>query len=122
MDAVEAYILEQEGDQRAVLDYLHHLILAEPGTSAKLRYKIPFYYRKSWVCYANPREGGIELAFLRGNELSNEQGLLQARGRKQVSGVIFQNCAAIPEAALLEILQEALLLDESVPFKKNRRS
>jgi len=113
MNEVEAYIAEREGEQRLVLDYLYQLLVSEPGVTAKIRYKIPFFYRRSWVCYTNPREGGIELAFLNGHLLSNVQGLLQARGRKMVKGVVFHRLADIPEAALLEVIQEAFLLDEA---------
>jgi hypothetical protein len=114
MNDVEAYILDQKGAQQEVLDYLYQLLSIEPGVQAKIRYKIPFYYRRKWVCYTNPREGGIELVFLRGQELSNEQGLLQTRGRKMVAGVVFHQVSDIPEEALMEIIQEAFLLDEEM--------
>ncbi len=121
MDAVEAYMLDQEAPQRAVLEYLHGLLMAQPEVHAKIRYKIPFYSRNSWVCYTNLREGGVELAFIQGAELSNEQGLLQARGRKMVTGVVFHSVEDIPEAALLEVIQEALLLDEVAPYRGPKR-
>lgn len=121
MDAVEAYILDLEQPQRGILEYLHQLLLSHPEVTCQIRYKIPFYSRKKWVCYTNPREGGIELAFIQGAELSNEQGLLQARGRKMVTGVVFQSVGDIPEAALLEVIQEALLLDEVAPYNGPKR-
>ena len=123
MDAIESYILENEGIQKALLQYLHRLLSEQPGVVSKIRYKIPFYYRKSWVCYLNPvKNSGIELAFLRGNELSNEQGLLEFRGRKQVSGIVFYQLNEIPEEAVMEIIQEALLLDEEVAYASKRKA
>lgn len=110
-----------EEPQRGILEYLHQLLMAHPEVTCKIRYKIPFYNRKSWVCYTNPRDGGIELAFIQGAELSNEQGLLQARGRKMVTGVVFHSLGDIPEAALLEVIQEALLLDEVAPYNGPKR-
>lgn len=81
----------------------------------KMRYKIPFYDHKSWVCYLNPvKNGGVELAFVRGNQLSNDQGLLQANNRKQIRGITMFKVAEIPEREILEIVQEALILDESL--------
>lgn len=112
MNEVEAYILSRPDAQQEVLEYLHALLMANPEVYCKLRYKIPFYYRRTWVCYTNPRDGGIELAFLRGTDLSNEQGLLSARGRKMVMGVVFYGLSDIPQEPLLEVIQEALLLDE----------
>jgi len=98
------------------------LLISFPDIEPKLKYKIPFYYRKSWICYLNPiKKKGIELCFTRGNELSNTQGLLAARDRKQIRGVIFETVESIPEESLLELLQEAFLLDETVPYQSKRK-
>jgi len=125
MTPVEAFILEKEGQQQAVLQFLHDLMMSTPEVTSKIRYKVPFYYRKSWICYLNPtkKPAGIEMVFLRGNELSNEQGLLDARGRKQVAGVIFEKVEDIPVETLLEVIQEAIWLDETTPYasKRNRK-
>lgn len=124
MNSVEAFILDKEGAQQAILQYLHNLMESTPEVTSKIRYKIPFYYRKSWICYLNPikKPVGIEMVFLRGNELSNEQGLLDHRGRKQVAGVIFTKVEEIPMETLLEVIQEALYLDETVPYASKRKS
>ncbi|GJM31841.1 MAG: hypothetical protein DHS20C18_08420 [Saprospiraceae bacterium] len=122
MDAVEAYITELAQPQRGIMHHLHELITSYPEVTAKIRYKIPFYYCRSWICYLNPvKDRGVELAFTRGNELSNEQGLLNARGRKQVSGVIFHQLKEIPDVVVHEVLLEALLLDEEVPYRVGRK-
>ena len=122
MNDIEAYLSDLDSPQQEMMDYLHQLITSYPEVTAKIRYKIPFYYRRSWICYLNPtKDGGVELAFTRGNELSNEQGLLDARGRKQVSGVVFYQLKDIPEAVLYEVLQEAFLLDEEAPYSVRRK-
>ena len=122
MNDIEAYLSDLASPQQEMMDYLHQLITSYPEVTAKIRYKIPFYYRRSWICYLNPtKDKGVELAFTRGNELSNEQGLLDARGRKQVSGVVFYQLRDIPEAVLHEVLQEAFLLDEEVPYSVRKK-
>lgn len=123
MDACLDYIFErEEGVQRDTLLHLHELITSFPEVTGKIRYKIPFYDRRSWICYLNPiKDDRVELAFTRGNELSNEQGLLEARGRKQIRGVIFASVEEIPDEVVLEVLQEALLLDEEVPYQSKRK-
>ena len=122
MNDIEAYLSDLASPQQEMMDYLHQLITSYPEVTAKIRYKIPFYYRRSWICYLNPtKDKGVELAFTRGNELSNEQGLLDARGRKQVSGVVFYQLKDIPEAVLYEVLQEAFLLDEEAPYSVRRK-
>ena len=122
MEPIFQFIDRYSGDQQAVLQYLHNLLISFPDIEPKLKYKIPFYYRKSWICYLNPiKKKGIELCFTRGNELSNAQGLLMARDRKQIRGVIFETIESIPEESLLELLQEAFLLDETVPYQSKRK-
>ncbi|OWY20523.1 DUF1801 domain-containing protein [Sphingobacteriales bacterium UPWRP_1] len=119
------FIYGYPSPQREVMLYLHRLFTGFPGVVGKITYKIPFYYRKTWVCYLNPtKSGAIELGFTRGAELQNENGLLNAKGRKQVSSVTYASVADINEEALLQVLQEALLLDEKVPYsvKKFRKN
>lgn len=122
MDACLDYIYQLEGDQQEMMLQLHELLTSYPEVSGKIRYKIPFYYRKSWICYLNPlKDGGVELAFTRANELSNEQGLLDFKNRKQVAGIAFAKVGDINENILHEIFQEALLLDEEVNYASKRR-
>ncbi|MEO1515721.1 MAG: DUF1801 domain-containing protein [Bacteroidota bacterium] len=121
---VEDFILDKEGAQREILHYLHELLEGQLDLTPKIRYKIPFYYRKTWICYLNPiKNDGIELAFLRGYQLSNDQGLLSAKGRKQVMGLEIYELEGLPLDSLLEVLQEAILLDEEIPytFKKTKK-
>jgi hypothetical protein len=126
MQNVENFIYQFDGNQREILFYFHNLLTKDLNLIDKIRYKIPFYYRKRWLCYMNPIRGGkIELAFIRGNELSNEQGLLQHKNRKQILGVEFERLSDIPFDAVNEIIQEAILLDEITPYqskKKNKSS
>lgn len=102
--------------------FFDRLLTADIGLRGKITYKIPFYYKKSWICYLNPlKNGAIELAFTRGNELSNAQGLLQRKGRKQVRGIDLQNMGRIPVEPIEEIIHEAILLDENIPYTSKRQ-
>ena len=122
MTDVEEYISGFEGDQKAIMEYFHRLLKTDLNLQDKIRFKIPFYYQKSWICYLNPlKDGQTELAFLRGNELSDAQQLLSFNGRKQVAGIAFGNVAGIPEEKIMEIIHEALLLDEIVPYPSKRK-
>lgn len=121
-DEVLLFIEESAGVQKEIMLRLHQFITEFPEVTSKIRYKIPFYYRKSWICYLNPiKVDKVELAFPRGNELSNEQGLLQANGRKQVRGAIFETVDEIPWQSIHEIFQEAFLLDEEVKYASKRK-
>ncbi len=120
MISVEEFIYNQDGETREVLLYLDELLMGY-GLIQKIRYKVPFYYQKSWVCYLNPlKKTGVELAFIRGNELSNTQGLLEFNKRKQVAGISIVSLQDIQEQPLREIITEALTLDEFVPYASKR--
>ena len=111
--AVEAYIEEREGRQQQIFRLLHDWLITYPEVTAKIRYRIPFYFRNTWVCYLNPKGlEAVELVFIRGKELSNEQGLLEDHGRKMVSGYFCTDPSSIPFDLLEEILMEAFYLDE----------
>ena len=78
-----------------------------------ISYGIPFYRRKSWVVYLNPiKKDGVEMAFTRGHRLSNEQGILDQKGRKLVAGIDLYAVSDLPMDAINEIVQEALVLDD----------
>ena len=119
---MEAFFENYKGATYALLQRLHAIITSLPGVEGRLTYNTPFYYRNTWICYLAPaKDGSVELGFTRGSELSNEQGLLDARGRKQVSGVVFRHVSEIPEETLLEVLQEALLVDELHSQNKKKK-
>ncbi len=118
MSPVHEFISEHEGLQKVILEYFHNLISTYPGIEPKIKFGIPFYYRKKWICYLNPKkENAVELAFTRGNELSNEQGMLDFKGRKQICGITCNRLEDIDENAVREIIQEAILLDEKIPYQ-----
>ncbi len=115
MTEVEEFIYGYEGDDRSTLLYFDHIFVNELNLTSKIRFNIPFYYGKRWICYLNPKKNG-------GIELSNAQGLLNAKGRKQVLSIEFENVKNIPEELIMEVIHEALLLDETKPYaSKNRK-
>ena len=61
------------------------------------------------------------MCFLRANELSNEQGLLDFKDRSQVAGIELSKMKDIPLELLSEIIQEALILDETIPYAAKRQ-
>ena len=121
MTGVAQFIDQLPENQSQIVSILDDLILSNPEVISKIRYGIPFYYRKSWICYLNPiKPDGIDLVYLRGKELSNVQGLLDATGRKQVAGIKIFNIDQLSFNSLSEILQEALILDQQVPYTSSK--
>lgn len=118
MDSVLSFIESQNEQQSAIMMMLHRLITAHPKMQYKISYKIPMYSLKKWVCYVNPiKKGGVEVVFVRATELSNESGILDFKKRKWMAGITYQHVEDIDELVLNEVLQEAFLLDETVPYK-----
>lgn len=121
MTEVDFFIADFSGEQKQLLQHFHNLLSKECELEEKIRFKIPFYFGRSWVCYLNPnKDGSVELAFPRGNELSNYHGLLEDKDRKQVRSVTYFKREEIPVDALRETIQEAILLDETVAYKSKR--
>lgn len=122
MTQVDDFIHSFEGEQRKTLNYLHQLLANELELTPKIRFKIPFYYRRSWICYLNPtKKKTVDFCFLRGNELSNEQGLLSSKGRKQVMSVEIAALDDLPKDPIREVIHEALLLDDTVPYTLKKK-
>ncbi|MCU0435194.1 MAG: DUF1801 domain-containing protein [Bacteroidia bacterium] len=123
MASVADYIANAPAAERHILMALHDYLCSLPGVTVKMSYGTPFYYRNSWICYTGlVKEGGVELAFTRANELSNEQGLLDFRNRKQVAGVIISDVRNIPWETVREVVQEALILDDTVKYNVRKKS
>ncbi len=113
MSLIEDFTLGLEGQQKAIITYLHHRITDHHGLMIKMNYEIPMYYQKSWVCYLNPiKKDGVELAFIKGHRLSNEQGILSMKNRKLVAGIDLFDVTDIPIKQIDEIIQEAIILDD----------
>jgi len=121
MVAIENFIYELDSDnQRAIMQHLHELFCSFPELTGKIRYRVPFYYRKSWLCYMNPQKGdAVELAFIRGNELLNPHGHLDFKKRTQVCGITYNHVNEIDENIFFEILQDVFLVDDT-PYASKR--
>jgi len=116
------FISSKEKEQQQILLTLHEYLIGHNGIDPKIKFKVPFYYRKSWICYLNPKGSiAVELVFLRGDELSNHNGLLDMRKRKQVAGVIYDKATDINFTTLDETFQEALILDDTFSYQSLRK-
>jgi len=123
MTEVENLIYQFDDHQREIMLHFHDLLISEYNLTSKVTFKSPCYYGKSWICYLKPiKENKVELAFFRGNELSNSQGLLKKNGRKQLLSVVLDNIENIPHKTLNETFHEAIILDETKPYESKRTS
>jgi Domain of unknown function (DU1801) len=92
------------------------MLSSDPHLKMGIKFNTIFFIRKSWVAYIGKiTKKDLEVCFIRGPELSNEQGILDAKGRISVRGVTFTDVHDFNQRldAFLEIVQEALILDET---------
>lgn len=120
---VESLIYQFENAQREIMLFFHNMLTKDFLLVDKITFKNPCYYNNSWICYLKPlKNGRVELAFMRGNELSNRQELLKSNGRKQLTSIEFSSIEEIPVNSIVEILHEAILLDKSTPYASKRKN
>ena len=112
MSSVLDFIFRQKENQKEILLYFHDLFVTELKLNSKIRYKIPFYDGLSRICYMNPKRSGVvELAFIRGRELSNEHDLLDTKERREIAGIEIESLSKLPFETIHKIIMEAIALD-----------
>ncbi|TAE88300.1 MAG: DUF1801 domain-containing protein [Bacteroidetes bacterium] len=122
MTAVENLMYEVDAPQREIMLFLHKMFTTDYLLTEKVTFNNPCYYKRSWICYLRPIKGGkVELAFLRGNELSNAHGVLMDNGRKQLRSIEIASLKEINLEIIKETLSEAIYLDETTPYAPKRK-
>ncbi|MCX6182831.1 MAG: DUF1801 domain-containing protein [Bacteroidetes bacterium] len=121
MKAAENYIYDAPEKYRDLLYRLREILLnASPYIEEKIAYMVPFYKHFGMLCYIAHGKRGVEVGFWRGHELSNEQGVLISDGRKIVRSLVYEKMEELDESILMEIVQEAMLLNEE-HFKNKKK-
>jgi tyrosine-protein phosphatase YwqE len=115
--STEDFIERQEPHIQVILLRLVDILMSShPKIKTKISFNTPFFKVKNDFCYFGKihKKNGVELCFLRGVELSNEQGLLDAKGRRIISGLQIKDIEdlKLKEQSIREIIQEALILDD----------
>lgn len=108
--------------EKVICEHLRSLIQENfPQLREKFGYGVPYYHQHSRVCFIYPasfpysgQQQGVALGFTRGHLLSNEQGLLEMGARKEVGYVHLLTPKDIQEDLLLEMLHEAVLVDQEL--------
>jgi hypothetical protein len=121
MNASERYIEDAPEKYRETLYVLREIILnSSPFIEEKIAYTVPFFKHFGMLCYIAHGKRGVEVGFWRGNELSDVQGALTRDERKIVRSLVYQKPEDIDEQILMEILQEAMMLNEE-KFKMKKK-
>lgn len=100
--------------QRELMTAAHELLLdLIPQVEATVKWKVPFYTYVAPICYLNPVAEHFYFGFIRGSELSNEQGLLMGTDRKLVRLLHIQTLKELFSDSTAEIILEAVSLAEA---------
>ena len=114
-------------EEKTIVDRLRQIVVECADFTEKISYNVPYYFLKSRVCFIWPSsvkpgpKSGVALGFCRGYLLSNEQGIVDMEGRKEVGMIIFHDVKEIKEDLLREIINEAVIIDEEIGKGKRGR-
>jgi len=124
MNEVQEYIAAQRSSQKEMLSVLRRWILdLGPHAQEKISYKVPYFYFYGPLCYLNPAIDGVDLSFVNGKKLSNEQKLLEEKNRKTVASIRFHSLAEVEEREeqIRQILNEAAILNQYLHNVKKKK-
>lgn len=103
--------------QRKLFEFYNELFLSYDNIKYKTRYKIPFYYGKTWICYLSPKEKDeIELCFLRPIDMRFSIDKLDFKNRKQIAGITITEINKSQVSLIKEIFEEAIFVDETIKY------
>ena len=119
MKSYEDFFFDLAEDEKPIVHLLREIILERiPDIREKISYGVPYYFRKTRICFIWPAsvkagpKSGVMMGFCKGNLLSNEQGMLESNGRKEVYTMGFHSVKEINPALIKEILYETVIVDK----------
>lgn len=122
-------------NERAIVNRLRSLIQeCLPKAVEKAYYDegFPFYAHHRLICFIWPSTArmvpkrvqeskAVTLGFCQGYLMSNEDGVLQSEGRKQVYVMYFRSLSEINDEQIRALLYEAEMIDETFGTKKKKK-
>ncbi len=109
-------------DELKLVNKLRETILdCMPHCKEKLAYNVPYYYLNKRVIFIWPASvpwGGIKengvvvIGFCNGQKITDETGLLNKEGRKQIATIKYRSTKDINTELLKQFIYEAIFIDE----------
>lgn len=120
---IDDFIESQAVAIRPLLAHIRNIIMvSHPNIREQISWSVPFFYCFDHLCYlsVSKKTKGVEVCFAKGFHIKDEAGVLDAKSRKLVKGITFTDLADFEkrEDAFLEVLQEAIWLNETQPELK----
>ncbi|MBL4715524.1 MAG: hypothetical protein COC01_03500 [Bacteroidetes bacterium] len=112
MNAVTDFIKAQPEELKPIFEALRKLILnASPDIMEEIKWYVPVFSYKGLLCYLNGKKTYVHLGICKGTKLSNKQGILEGDA-KVVRLIPINSVEEMNEEIIMEVLQEALLINE----------
>jgi len=114
-------------NERLIVDMLRQIIIENlpPHCKEKIAYNVPFFRGNKGICIVWPAtvpRGGIKegvlLGFWYGNRLEDTDEYLVRGTNKQIFYIIFKSHEEIDPAPIIQLLKEAVRVDESGSKKR----
>jgi hypothetical protein len=121
MQSIDDFFHDLPNDEKAIALRLREIVLqSAPDFEEKFSYGVPYYFRHRRVTCIWPASSaggprkGVFIGFCRGNQMSNEQCIIEMGNRKRFGLIRYFDVREINEGVLMELLQEAIMIDEEV--------
>jgi hypothetical protein len=110
-------------NQKSIVDYIYNELVVYSGVECKIKFKLPFFYKNTWVAYLNPiKKDGIEFCIVRAKEIPSIGEFVNYKNRTMIAGISYYSIKEIDFNILHFVFQEAYQLDSTTPytFKKTK--
>lgn len=111
-------------EQVQIIKFIHNELLNYPAIECKIKFKIPFFYKNTWIAYLNPiKKDGIEFCIVRAKEIPSISEFVNYKKRTMIAGISYYSIKEIDFNILHFVFQEAYQLDSTTPytFKKTKK-
>lgn len=120
------YLPESE---KVVVEVLHDLIKTTlPEVAERLGYNVPFFKKYRNICFIWPAaipwgnvKSGVQLGFVHGHLLTDEEDYLEAASRKYLRTKTFNSASEIDFSTVRSLLIEAEYIDDVLRTQVKRR-
>jgi hypothetical protein len=122
---VETYIESAHNQRIVAMLYAAKQLLEDsiPNVQLLIKWRVPFFMYHGHLCYLGKHKDHITIGFFYGHQLSNVQQKLhgEADKLKQVRYLRFYEKEQLYEDVVIEILAEAMMVNEENLKKKKRK-
>jgi hypothetical protein len=113
---VQNFIATRDYPQREIMTILRSWIRdLGPHTTEKISHAVPTFSFYGQLCYLAPTtDSGVDLAFVKGYGIDDEDKFLESKGRKQIRSRTFYSVAELEEfeEPVRRLLNQAAILNE----------